>query len=106
MKTNRKGMASAEAASHKPRSGARELIGLVELGMKCDALREARDVLKQTTLNAELFNAALHAVLILGDRLNSWAPLVESAYGRLSKRGQRAACCSMLSFHYYSYRMP
>src|SRR5436190_22743721 len=106
MKTNRKSNASRDAASHKPRSDARELIGLVELGMKCDALREACGVLKQTAVTAELFNAALHAALILADRLKSWAPLVESAYGRLSKRGQREACSSMLSLHYYSYRMP
>jgi len=100
MKRNSKHISSGETVSPNPPSGARELDGFVELGMKREALCEARRLLRNTPITAGQFNAAMDAALTQEDRLKSWVPLVESAYARLSKREQRVVNFSMLSFHY------
>jgi tetratricopeptide (TPR) repeat protein len=80
-----------------------ELAGHVDLGMKRDAVRLARQLLKGSGINASEFDAALEAILIQADSVKPWKPLVEEAYGRLSKQGHRDVKSRMLAF-YYSLR--
>lgn len=77
-----------------------ELQGHVDLGMKRDALRLARQFLKSDRINASEFNAALEAVLIQADRVRPWKTLVEEAYARLSKQDHREVNSQMLGFYY------
>ena len=68
--------------------------------MQREVLRLARRFLKRDPLEPEAFNAALDSLLVHCDRLKHWAPVVESAYARLSKRGQLRVRSPMLSFWY------
>ncbi len=78
---------------------ANELDGLVAIAMKDDALRMARRAFKNPAISADVFNAALNAILTHADCTKAWTKLIDSAYARLTKRGQRAACFLMLGFH-------
>lgn len=77
-----------------------ELDGLVGFGMKKEALALARRKLKAQHIRAADFNDVLNAILTLADRVKPWVPLVEAAYVRLSRRGQRSARFMMLCFHH------
>lgn len=68
--------------------------------MKREALRKARDVLRNPAPTVDAFAAAMQAILTLGDQLSQWSLLVESAYPRLSPRDQRRVRYWMLSFYY------
>ncbi len=70
----------------RPHAGRSEMDGLIELGMKAEALRRARTILKQSPITAEAFNDALNAIQTLTGRIKPWAELVEAAYMRLPKR--------------------
>jgi hypothetical protein len=83
----------------QPAAGSSELEGLVEMGMKDEALRLARRTLKGDSITADTFNDALDAIIFFADGCKPWAKLVESAYARLSKRDRRSACSNLLSFH-------
>jgi hypothetical protein len=63
-----------------------ELDGLVGAGMKKEALALARRLLKTPIVAAPEFADAVQAILILADKVKSWKPLIEAAYGRLPKR--------------------
>jgi hypothetical protein len=63
-----------------------ELDGLVGAGMKKEALALARRLLKAPIIVASEFAVAVHAILILADRVKPWKRLVEAAYERLPKR--------------------
>ncbi len=78
---------------------ARELEGLLGIGLKDDALGMARRAFKKPVISADLFNAALDVVLTCVARPKSWTKLIDSAYARLSKRGKQAAGFLMLAFH-------
>src|SRR5438046_3453616 len=77
-----------------------EMRGYIELGMQHEALQLARRFLKRDPLEPEAFNAALDGLLSHCDRLKRWAPVVESAYARLSKRGQLQVRPATLAFWY------
>jgi len=77
-----------------------EMRGYIELGMQHEALHLARRFLKRDPLEPEAFNAALDGLLSHCDRLKRWAPMVESAYTRLSKRGQLLVRSAALGFWY------
>ncbi len=77
-----------------------EMRGYIELGMQHEALHLARRLLKRDPLEPEAFNAALDGLLVHCDRLKRLAPAVESAYARLSKRGQLQVRSSTLGFWY------
>ena len=83
----------------------RELNGLVGMGMKKEALKLARRLLKRETQTAEEFSETLDAILTLADKCKPWAPLVETAYARLSKRDQKTTRFWMLCFYisHHSY---
>ena len=68
-----------------------ELEGLVGMGMEKDALKLARQILETESIKASDFKCAVNAILILGDDVKSWRPLVESAFEHLSPREKRAA---------------
>jgi hypothetical protein len=77
-----------------------ELGGHVGLGMKGEALRLARQRLRRPKITATEFNGALEAILVQGERLKRWKPVVEAAYGRLSGRDKRTARAEMLGFYH------
>ena len=77
-----------------------EMRGYIELGMQHEALQLARRFLKRDPLEPEAFNAALDGLLSHCDRMKRWAPVVESAYARLSKRGQLQVRPATLAFWY------
>jgi hypothetical protein len=74
-----------------------EIEGLIELGMKDEALRRARLNLRQNPITAKALGEALDAILTLADRPKPWANLVESAYERLPKRERPAVRCLVMS---------
>src|SRR5262245_3931006 len=98
MKAKPRRNGNGQPANQRPMSAAQELDGLVELGMKSKALGEARRILQGKPITAESFKAAVDAILTLGDRLKSWASVIESAYARLQRPDQLAVWPSMLSF--------
>lgn len=69
-----------------PPAAASELDGYVGAGMKKEALRLVRRLLKAPTVAAPTFAEAVHAILILADKVKLWKALVESAYARIPKR--------------------
>jgi tetratricopeptide (TPR) repeat protein len=77
-----------------------ELSGHVELGMKREALRLARQAFRRQKINSAEFNGAMAAILIYGNGLKSWKPLVEQACARLSERDKRTARSQMLGFYH------
>jgi hypothetical protein len=77
----------------------REVEGLVELGMKTTALQLVRRVLRQPSLLAPVFIAAIDALLVQEDRLRKWTRLVEAAHQLLPRRQRPPVRHSMLAFH-------
>src|ERR1051326_3592720 len=75
-----------------------ELRRLIRLDMNDEALRCAREALKQKPLSAETFNAALDAIISVEEGKRRWAKLVESAYQRLPGRQRWAVRFMMMSF--------
>jgi tetratricopeptide (TPR) repeat protein len=71
--------------------------------MRRDALRLARQFLREPRVKASEFNAALDAILIHAETIRSWKPLVEEAYHLLPRSRKRAVRYQMLAF-YYSLR--
>ena len=67
-----------------------ELDGLIQSGMKAEALQLARRFLKGRAIAPSDFCDALNAVLTLADHVRKWRLLVESAYSRLPKGGRAA----------------
>jgi hypothetical protein len=61
-----------------------ELEGLMEMGMKHEALKEARRRLKQSETSAQAFSSAVDAILVQADKLKTWTKLVDfpNANGR------------------------
>jgi tetratricopeptide (TPR) repeat protein len=78
----------------------RELDGVVCLGMRCDALRLARQLLRRRNLGAVVFAAAFDAMMIQGERSERRRRLIEEAYARLSTVDQRACRSRMLSLYW------
>lgn len=72
--------------------------GLISLGMKTDALKLARRYLRDSPINARLFNGALNAIMTLADKTKPWVKTVETAYDRLPKREQPAVRWLMMAF--------
>jgi hypothetical protein len=75
-----------------------EMAGYIGLGMRKEALKLARQYLKKPRLTESEFEDAMGFVLT-EDRMESWVPLVESAYGRLTIKTRRRCRFSMLSFY-------
>jgi hypothetical protein len=67
-----------------------ELQGLVETGMKKEALRLVRRILKTRPIAGPALAEALDTILTLADSVKPWQALAESAYRRLPKREQGA----------------
>jgi hypothetical protein len=80
-------------------SGLDELGGLTKLGMKREALRMARRLLKSRDTTSDDFSKALNAILTLADKCKPWTPAVETAYARLSKRDKQVVRRWMLYFY-------
>ena len=99
MKRNPQDDPRKKAHSQHQTTGSTELDGWVSLGKKDEALRLARQQLKNPIMSGDDFQNSLSAILTVADQLRTWTPLVESAYARLSKRDRRAARFWMLSFH-------
>ena len=83
----------------QPESGVNELQGYMKMGMKREALKLARQTLKQKKIKVENFNDALNAILVQADKCKPWTPVVEAAYSRLQKRDQQAVRQWMLYFY-------
>lgn len=83
-----------------------ELEGYRGLGMKREALRLTRRILRQPTVTAVQFAAALNTLLTMEHRLKHWRRSVEETYTRLSPQGQRRVRFWMLSFHFSSHDYP
>src|SRR5256885_306394 len=90
----------ARSGRRKSPDLATELDGMVDLGMKREALRTARRALEEPRVTTQLFGSAMNAILTHQDRLKTWRRVVEAAYARLPKRRQRTVHFWMLSFHY------
>ncbi len=88
-----------------PNPIAEELDAVVKLGMKREALRRARGILKQESITVELFHAAMNAIFPLADRLKPWSKLIEAAHARLPKRSQPSVRFWMLCLHCYTDNM-
>jgi hypothetical protein len=80
-------------------SGVNELKGYVNIGMKHEALKMARRLLKGRDIKSDDFNNALNAILVQADKCKPWTPVVEAAYARLSKRGKQIVRRWMLYFY-------
>jgi hypothetical protein len=78
--------------------GLDELTGLKGLGMKREALREVRRLLKSRDMTGDDFNKALNAILGQVDKLKSWTVLVEAAYARLPEHERENARFMLVSF--------
>jgi hypothetical protein len=79
--------------------GLDELGGLTNLGMKREALRKARRMLKSRDMTGDDFNRALNAILTLADKCKPWTPVIEVAYARLQRRDKQAVRRWMLYFY-------
>ncbi len=77
-----------------------ELKGCAELGLHREALRVARRILNQSTITVARFEAAMGAVLVVGNRLSRWRKTVGEGYARLSPSEQRRVRFWMLSFYH------
>jgi hypothetical protein len=62
-----------------------ELDGLVRAGMKKEALRLVRRMLKSPTVREPAFSDALGTILSVADKVKPWKALVEAAYERLPR---------------------
>jgi len=78
---------------------AQELDGYVDAGMKSQALRLVRRILKQTRPSAEAFSEAVIAIFILAGRVESWGLLIAAAYSGLTRAEQRSCHWLMIYFH-------
>jgi hypothetical protein len=76
-----------------------ELEGFMGLGMKDEVARLARECFTGRRVEAEYFDACLHAVLTTADDLAEWKPLVAEAFARLSQRGRRRVRFMMLCLY-------
>lgn len=76
-----------------------ELNEMVKLGMKREALSQARAILKQEHITTDLFHAAMNAIFPLADKLKPWSKLIEAAHARLPKRSQPSVRFWMLCLH-------
>ncbi len=77
-----------------------EMDGHSNLGMHKEALEIARTILSRQRLKAVAFNGSLSVILVGGDNIETWKTLIQTAYGRLSKRGQQQVRDSMLGYYY------
>ena len=77
----------------------KELDGYVELGMPGEALQAARNLLNQPDISPEQFGSAADAILIQADKTKPWRGVLETAFSRLSKTGQRAVRDKMFGFY-------
>ena len=75
-----------------------ELEGYNGLGMKKDALRLAKHLLRNPNITDTQFEAALQTLLSTVTRLKPCRPWVEKGYARLSAKAQRRVRFWMLSF--------
>jgi hypothetical protein len=74
--------------------------GFYELGMHRRTLAVARRILQREHLTAEAFERSLVPVLTCASSVKPWIATVETAWNRLTSRGQRRARPEMLAFHY------
>jgi tetratricopeptide (TPR) repeat protein len=81
-------------------ASADDLDGFAAMGMKRDALRLARQNLKNRVITAGLFNRSVNVILFQSDRLKSWSVLIEHAYARMSRREQGLARSWMFAYDY------
>lgn len=77
----------------------REMRGLSDLGMKQEVLDYARTLLTQDRMTWHALDAAWEGISIHADSTNEWAPMMQAAYDRLSKRDQRVMRRLMLELH-------
>jgi hypothetical protein len=77
-----------------------ELNGFVEMGMKREALKLARRILKKIDISTVDFRDAMQAILIQADNYKLWTPVVESAYARLLKHDKHIVRPYMLYFYH------
>ncbi len=77
-----------------------ELEGYNELGMKKDAVRLAKRLLRVHDITDVQFKAALQTLLSLDARLKPSRAGIEKAYARLSAKAQRRVRFWMLSYHH------
>lgn len=77
-----------------------ELEGYNGLGMKKDALRLAKRLLRNSDVTDAQFEAALLTILSTVTRLKPCRPCVEKGYARLSAKAQRRVRFWMLSFYH------
>jgi hypothetical protein len=75
-----------------------ELEGFVDLGMKDEALRLARQQLRASGVNALTFNESVQAILILADKAKPWRRLIESAHERLPRSERQLTRFKMMAF--------
>lgn len=80
-----------------------ELEGYTGLGMKREALRLIRRILRQPKVTAVQFEEAVGTLFTTENRLKRWRKHVEAGYARLSARGQRRARFWMLSFFHSAH---
>jgi hypothetical protein len=88
-----------EHLSESSLSLADDLQGYLGLGMTRIALRLARRLLKQRPLGVPELQAAVEAVSMENLRVGPWKPLVEAAYGSMSRTDKKAARFHMLAFY-------
>lgn len=77
-----------------------ELEGYNGLGMKKDAVRLAKRLLRNSGITDAQFEAVLHTLLSTVTRLKPFRSGVEQAYARLSAKAQRRVRFWMLSFYH------
>ena len=75
-----------------------ELEGFVDLGMKDEALRLARQQLRDPAVNALTFNESVQAFLTLADDHKPWKRLIESAHQRLPLGERQLTRFKMMAF--------
>ena len=80
-----------------------ELEGYNGLGMKKDALRLAKRLLRNPNITDAQFEAALQTLLSTVTRLKPCRPCVEKGYARLSAKAQRRVRFWMLSFYHSAH---
>lgn len=76
-----------------------EMQGYEEIGMRREALRIARKILRRRMVTAEEFQEAVFILLTIQSRIKQSVGMVECAYQRLSTADRKRVRRVMLSFY-------